>query len=1694
MKKIVLAILVLCTVQLTLAQSYYNEWIDYSKTYYKLTVHTSGLHRISQATLQSAGLGTVAAQNFQLYRNGVQVPIYTTQATGILGISDYIEFCGTPNDGKMDKDLYNDPTSQINDRFNLINDTAAYFLTTNINTVQNLRLTTTANNVAGNVLPKDQNFIYTYGFYHQNMLHPGFAAVVGEYLHASAYDKGEGWTSNELGPNSANTVTVNNMYPDVTSPLGFKVRFTGEGYALNPRTVNTSINGNSVMNPNMLYFNNIDFTTPGTSPMSFMSGGNVTISSLNTATSGNDRMVIGLREIIYPRLFNFDNQRYFEFELAANPSGNYLEISNFNAGSTLPVLYDLTNGRRYIAVFSGGLYRYALQGSATKRNLVMANVDNSNATTVSLQAKTFINFTSPAYQGDYIILTSKVLHNSTASTNAVEKYKAYRASAAGGSFNVKIIDCDDLYDQYGYGIDKHPIALRNYLRHLRNVSTTPQKNILIIGRGTAYNEARFYNQEPYMPILNQVPTFGYPASDILLTADPGTSIQTTPIGRVGAVYPAELEAYLDKVKEYEAKQADMNFTIANKLWMLNKSFVTGSSEPYLQDVIDGYQKQYMDIWRDSSVGGMPFLFTKTAAGGPTPLSSNFMEALWNNGQTMLQYFGHSSATTLEYNLDDPYAYNNPGKYPMMLINGCNAGNYYIYNPFRITTNNNATLSEKYVFAPNRGSIGFVASTHFGVVNYLHYYNLSFYNSAVKQDYGKSIGEIMKRSNQGMFNLTGNNDFYSKMHAEQICLNGDPAIRLNVAYPKPDYTVEQQTVRVNPNFISIAETSFTIDVSYYNLAKAVKDSIYITARREYPDGTSQLVFNKRVNAAYYLDSTKFTFPIIPTRDKGLNKITICVDGNNDIAEMSETNNCVTKEVFIFEDEARPIHPYNYAIVNAMPVRLIASTANPFAANRTYNMELDTTEAFNSPAKQTQSVTQVGGLLEFTPISNLVNNTVYYWRVSVANTVPLKWNNSSFTYLNGSTFGFNQGHYFQHIKSKYQDITLDSSSRKYRFDSTELNITVRNGVWPTAAFEESHSIIAVNQEPYIRGICLINHIMINVFDPVTGKPWYNGPVNAPGQYNSDEICYSDGRSWNFSYNTNTSTGRKAAMDFLDVIPNGHFIVMRNTTMKPWWLGTPNAEYVDTWKQDQSIYGAGNSLYHKLKNMGCSRIDSFYRDRSYIFVLKKGQNAQYTPKQVISDDDYDRINLNTTFTVPKQEGYITSPAFGPAKEWKEVHWRGAASELTVGDTVSLTLIGVRANGTEDSITSLNLTQLDYNIQSINAQQYPYIKLRMKNRDGVTATPWQLNYWRLNYTPIPEGAIAPNITLQIKDTLEKGEPLQVKLSFKNVSYAAFDSIKVKMILLDQSGVPHPYMLPKQKPLAVGESFTIDYTIPSANYVGINNLYIDVNPDDDQPEQFHFNNFLYKNFFVKPDNYNPLLDVTFDGVHILNKDIVSSSPNITIKLKDESRFMVLDDQNDLKIQLRIPQGQNGTIVNYNWNTDTLRFIPATLGSGDNTATAEFKPKDLPDGEYELVVKGKDKSGNVSGELEYKVIFKVINKPMISNLLNYPNPFTSSTAFVFFITGKEVPQNIKIEIMTITGKIVREITKAELGPLRVGRNITDFKWDGTDQFGAKLANGVYLYRVVTNLNGKSLERYKGEKGDKTDQYFNKGYGKMVLIR
>jgi hypothetical protein len=1092
-----------------------------------------------------------------------------------------------------------------------------------------------------------------------------------------------------------------------------------------------------------------------------------------------------------------------------------------------------------------------------------------------------------------------------------------------------------------------------------------------------------------------------------------------------------------------------------------------------------------------------YTFCSTNVNQDNQVSSAQFPQLFSSGIGMMTYFGHSNASALGFNLDDPTIYNNQGKYPVFYVNGCYAGNYYIFDAGRLSQSK--TLSEAYVLTPEKGSIAFVASTSYGIVNYLAVHLSALYSLIAVGDYGKQIGIIQAGAAQGLLNQLPN-DFLARCDAEEMNIDGDPAVILSSA-KLPDYDVEAPMVRISPAFISVSNNSFTVNATFQNLGKATNDSITILITRTYPNGSTTTLYQKKVPGFYYQDSVQITVPIISTRDKGQNYITVTVNAGNVVPEVTYTNNTVTTGVYIYQDALSPIYPYNYAIINNPTQKLWASTANPLAPLTQYVMEIDTTELFNSPALVTKYLTSIGGALEFDPGISYRDSTVYYWRTSIVPTrtgiIPpassqYQWNEFSFIYIDptNSSAGFNQSHYYQHLQSTADSMSM-APNRLWQFGTHLNNLYVTQTIFPTGGVDDADFGVSVNGDEYIQSACLGYSLIFNVFNPVTFQAWKN--VNASGNNlylsGSASANCKPSRNWNFEFSYMTPQGRNLMKQFMDSIPNGYYVVVRNIPGSTYGSNV----YAPTWEGDTSIYGANNTLYSRLLGAGFTTINQFDTPRAFVFVYQKG-NLAFTPQSKFTLGIYDNITLSVNCPSSNTSGNVLSPKFGPAKAWTQLHWRGYSLESPSTDQVNLQVLGVDTLGNQTPIYSLGLASQDFDISAINAKQYPYLQLQMRAVDTVNGTPYQLKYWRLNYLPVPEGALAPNLFLSTQDTLGFGQQYNFGIAFKNVSITNFDSMLVNLSVIDKNNVTHPIPIPRKKALVSGDTLKITNLINTSLYPGANTLYLFVNPNNDQPEQYLFNNFLYQNFYVKVDQTNPLLDVAFDGVHILNGDIVSARPHIQIKLTDESKYLLLNDTSDVTVQLIYP---DGSIHPYYYRSDTLRFTPA-VSANNNVATVDFYPvfstQANPEGDtYELLVTGKDKSGNPAGTTAYQVSFKIITKAMISNLLNYPNPFTTSTAFVFTITGSEVPQNIKIQILTITGKVVREITKDELGPLHVGTNITEFKWDGTDQYHQRLANGVYLYHVVTNLNGKSLDKYTAT-GDNTDQFFTKGYGKMYLMK
>lgn len=1683
MKKFLfISILLFCAVATTTAQTYMNEWIDFSKTYYKFKVGATGVYRITQPQLVTLGIQNTDAAHFQLWRHGKQVPIYTSNASGTLPANGYVEFWGESNDGKWEKEMYIEPRFQINDRWSLFTDTASYFLTINTTASANLRLKETTNDLSSS-LPAESYFLNKAALYYKNAINQGFAAVVGSYVYSSSFDEGEGYTSGEFVPANPLLSSLTNLYVAASGPNA-SLKFSAVGRALNTRTIRVSINSTVVAEREMNYFNSVIDESATNIPISLISSNTASFEFRNTSSAVTDRMVVGMYELTYPRQFNFGGSSNFEFELEASATGNNLVIDNFNYGSQPPVLYDLTNGLKITAsILSASQVRVVLPASATKRKLVLISQDPSNIKSVgAFKTRTFVNYGMAANQANYIIISNPLLYSDANGINQVEQYRLYRSSITGGGFNTKIYNIEDIIDQFGYGIKNNAYAIKNFLQFAYAGFASKPQNCLLIGKGVVYPNYRSLESNSIIEQLNLVPVFGNPASDIQLSSAKNSAIPKIPIGRLTVVNGNEIKSYLDKVKAYEAFYNTNSCDIADELWKKSVIHVSGAND-FLGEQIKYYLGQYENVLRDTLYGANVTTLQKSGVASVQTIASEEINKTFSEGFSLLTYFGHSSPSTLEYNLTEPSGYPSTGKYPIFLVQGCQAGNMFLFDAARLT--GKYIITENWVLTPQKGSIAFIASTHLGIVTYLNIYSEEFYHQISTVGYGQSIGRIMANINDTLQRLNSFNDFYIRQHLEEITLHGDPAIKF-YSFQKPDYAIENQSVKIKPEFISIAESSFKAKIKLTNIGKAITDSVRVLITREIPSGEKTVVFDKKVFRINSVDSFEIEIPINPFTDKGLNKLKIEIDPSNSIDEICETNNTVTKEFFIFEDEIRPVYPYNYSIINKQNISYFASTANPLGTLRKYYFEIDTTRKFNSGLRKSDSTTSVGGSIEFKPSGiNFTDSTVYYWRVGMRpqEGSSIIWNDFSFVFIPGTKVGFNQSHLFQNQQSSYRHIYLDSNDREFKFDSIISKVYIRTSIYPN--FDVRSNDLSVGLSLISRQGCNLGAFKFYVLDPKTLKAMQNwNELSWAGRFYSHPVnCLNDNPIANyFEYSYYYPIYRAWAMNFMDSIPDQSYVIVTNygTTI----YGTVDA---NTLKSDEASFGPGKSLYHKLFNLGFTMIDSFKSTRPMIFVYKKN-DPSFKPVQIIGNSSEilsEVLELPSWYT----SGEIESPWFGPSSSWKEMIWNGKNVENQNPDTTSIDIIGRTTTGSEFLLATV-YQERDTTLSFIDASVFPYLKLKMHNSDIVNVTPQQLLSWKLIGDYEPEGAIAPNITFKFKDTVDQNEPLNVSIAFRNVSETAFDSLKVRLIVTDQNNIPTQVVLPKKKPLAAGDSLVVNYQIDTKNLPGNNTFYIMFNPDNDQPEQFLFNNFLFKNFYVRPDNFKPWLDVTFDGTHILNRDIVSSKPHILVKLKDENRFLALSDTAGMKISIRFP---DNSLHDYKPQSDSVKFTPADLSKGENSATLDLYPFFTQDGEYELIVSAMDRSGNKAGDLEYKVAFQVINKPMISNLLNYPNPFTTSTAFVFTVTGSEVPQNIRIQILTITGKVVREITKNELGPLHIGRNITEFKWDGTDQFGNKLANGIYLYRVITNQNGKSLEKYKAE-GDNSDQYFNKGYGKMYLMR
>ena len=776
--------------------------------------------------------------------------------------------------------------------------------------------------------------------------------------------------------------------------------------------------------------------------------------------------------------------------------------------------------------------------------------------------------------------------------------------------------------------------------------------------------------------------------------------------------------------------------------------------------------------------------------------------------------------------------------------------------------------------------------------------------------------------------------------------------------------------------------------------------------------------------------------------------------------------------------------------------------------TYRFELDTVADFSSGFKKYCEKSGLGGVKQVNPsewkLSStnqqttliLEDSTVYYWRVALIEN-NLKWKNRSFQFIMNKA-GWGQADFDQFTFNAFNGINLSIQTELRGFQPNEARITclAKTTTQAPAHYDNEWTLNGVQQD-YSFCNWINPNFQVAVIDKSSLQAWAtrytysNGtvanPTNGFGNLNdNNSTCFGRPMKY-FTFGQNTLDQINKFQNFVEnEVPNGDYILVY----------TPIASRYDWWYQIDS------TIFTTFQNLGSTQIVPGRPNKPMIFLTRKGDPSFVVEIFTQGNED---IFLDTVITGIQSFGRETTPLIGPSSQWNSIFWKHNATEQPTSDTTSLEIQLFNANGNYLKSIDTVLISGDSLINLGNVipvDSFPYLKLVAKYTDTVGLTPSQLKYWQVLYEAVPEAAIDGTngyVWLPQNDTLQEGQIGKFAIDIKNISSLSMDSLLVKYYIIDKNQNKHYLNYPRQDSLVVGSTLKDTISFNTEGLVGENWFCMEVNPyvDQnltilDQPELTHLNNVLQFPFIVVEESINPLLDVTFNGRHILNEDIVPPTTEILISLKDENPYLIMDSDADTSlfgIYLTDPDGIQKKIPFIDGSGNpVMEWVPAN--AQNKRFKINFPTYFENSGIYSLLVQGMDKSGNLSGDLEYKVDFEVIHESMITQIMNYPNPFSTSTRFVFTLTGDQVPDDFQLQIMTITGKVVREIDESEFGPINIGRNISQFAWDGKDEFGDQLANGVYLYRVKAKIAGQDIKRL--ESG--ADAFINKGIGKMYLLR
>jgi hypothetical protein len=229
---------------------------------------------------------------------------------------------------------------------------------------------------------------------------------------------------------------------------------------------------------------------------------------------------------------------------------------------------------------------------------------------------------------------------------------------------------------------------------------------------------------------------------------------------------------------------------------------------------------------------------------------------------------------------------------------------------------------------------------------------------------------------------------------------------------------------------------------------------------------------------------------------------------------------------------------------------------------------------------------------------------------------------------------------------------------------------------------------------------------------------------------------------------------------------------------------------------------------------------------------------------------------------------------------------------------------------------------------------------------------------------------------------------------------------------------------------------------------------------QGYYNNIIVGGFnqATEPDTTGPDVQLFMNNAYFISGGITDENPDMLAFVHDDNGINTAGTGigHDI-VAVLDGNTEDPFIMNDFYESDLDSYSSGTI---------RYPFTNLSTGKHTLSLKVWDVFNNSSDAyIEFTVVSS--EKFTINDLENYPNPFKSSTTFVFSSNQAEGTLKVMLSIYNLQGQMVRYI-ETEIVP--TGYRCEPVEWDGTDQGGVTLAKGMYIYRmVVRNENGQADE-------------------------